>query len=263
MSAITEIMENISQKDLDKIVSILEKIKETELAERIKSAEIIPALYVMNYLESVDDIRKKSKVIDEHMKAEGLKRSDGSPHMRNDLTTFQKNLNKCHTGLELDYVVRDTEKTDEPKFEGMCELLGNALKRKILICDFDDSKFPDTKIGRCENDEHWENIDGTPIIPLPDNLKASLDAMTEHWDKIIEGTIEPTKEEKEEDFEDIETKEPYVNYFNPANQKLTLCFDADYESKKYINKYPVYTCSRCIDEYDGEDSCDISCDRDF
>lgn len=260
MSAITENMENISQIDIDKIIEILEKARESDLAKKLKSVDVIPALYVVNYLDAVDKIRKESQVPNEAFADE--KNFDGGLIMRNDFKKFQLALNDTHTGLELYYSL--DESVSKKQFGGMCALLKNALHRKILICDFADSKFPDAKIGRCENEYHEEATDGEPIIPLPDDLVQSLKKIREHWDLIFDGTIEPTDDEDEDrDCLHVETKEPYVDYFNPDNQVLSLCFDADYDSKKLINKDPIYSCDRCIGANEGDEGCDVTCDRDF
>lgn len=137
-------MENFSQKDINEISKVLRKNKQFKLAKRLEKADIISSLYVFTYLKIIDRLREESRVKDEDSKYPEA--------MRNDFDGFKKLLGHNYH-LELDSLIRTKE-----EFEGMAWLLYKALERQHLICDFNDSVHPSTKIGACEDPYHDENF---------------------------------------------------------------------------------------------------------
>lgn len=144
-------MEDISQKDINAICHSLRTFSNGKLADKLEKADVISALYVLNYLKAVDTIRKNTQVFDtssDFNKKYKMK--------RNDYEGFKKSLDRNYQ-LELNYLIDTPE-----KFEGMYWLLNQALDRQHLICDFDDGIHPPTKIGQCQNEYHSEHFDTNP-----------------------------------------------------------------------------------------------------
>ena len=141
-------MENISQKDINEICELLRTKDSAQLAGKLEKANIISALYVLNYLNVIEKLRKDTQIKDKDSKYPNSK--------KNDFEGFKKLLDKYYQ-LELHYLINTPE-----KFEGMYWLLYTALDRQHLICDFDDGIHPPTKIGKCENETHSDICDTNP-----------------------------------------------------------------------------------------------------
>jgi len=143
-------MDNISQKSINRVIELLrentassnQKEKNT-LAAELEKSEIIPALYVMTYLQAVDKVRKDTQVL-----------SGGSDYnikykvKRNDFEKFKEGLDHAY-GLELNYLL-DTEEL----IKGAMWLLSQALDRKKMICDYDDTTFPKHIQDKCTYEGH-------------------------------------------------------------------------------------------------------------
>jgi len=230
-------MENISQKDINEIISILENhtniTKGEPLAKKLKSAEIIPALYVMTYLQAVNKVRENTQVPAPESSIENMK--------KNDFTKFKEAL-KQNYHLNLDYGIGN-----EGEFKGLCRLLDSALQRKEMICDYNDSKFPLKKIGRCSCEEHSEVIDHTPVIPWSDELQKQYDH---------ECNVE------ERDIYEVQNEKPFIDYFNPKTQEVELVLEYDDDSGKWINSVYCYACKKCLEYMQENAEGGVSCDMD-
>ena len=142
-------MENISQKDINEICELLRTNNSEQLAVKLEKANIISALYVLNYLNVIEKLRKDTQVKDKDSKYGNAK--------KNDFEGFKKQLDRYYQ-LELHYLIDTPE-----KFEGMYWLLYQALDRQHLICDFDDGVHPQTKIGKCDYELHSDIVGENPI----------------------------------------------------------------------------------------------------
>lgn len=140
-------MEKISQKSINKIIEYLESVVRTEesinLANELKAVEIIPALYVMTYLQAVDKIRRDTQVPDTSSDI-----SKKYKFKKDDYEKFSKAINQQYH-LELSHLIDSPE-----KFEGAMWLLYQALDRKDKFCDYDDTKLAKTMIGKCQYEDH-------------------------------------------------------------------------------------------------------------
>lgn len=151
-------METISQKDIDLVHDFIVTkqpeftVEVLQAVKKIKNADVIGALYVLNYLKAVDTIREKTKVLD---KSSDFKKKYKSK--KNDYDEFKKLLDRNYQ-LELNYLIDTPE-----QFKGMCYLLSQALDRQHLICDFDDGVHPKTIFGKCQNEDHYEICDADSV----------------------------------------------------------------------------------------------------
>ena len=116
----------------------------------------------------------------------------------------------------------------------------NAMDRKDLICDYDDSKHPSESTGKCQDEEHYENVQENYLLN---------EEQREVFDKISnkQGWYEACKH-----FDEI---------LNPENQKLKLTLGYDDDNSKLNDNEPIYICETCmnvlVDNADGMVSCDM------
>lgn len=145
-------MENISQKDINAILHTLRTFSNGELADKLEKIDVIGALYVVNYLKVLNQLREKTRVPDTSSEI-----SKKHNFTKDDFKGFKEELKKNYH-LELHYLIDTPE-----QFEGMMHLLYHALEREHLICDFDDGVHPKTKIGKCQNEDHYDICDADPV----------------------------------------------------------------------------------------------------
>ncbi len=134
-------MDQISQKQINKIITILEADKSEEvikLINALKKADIIPAMYMMVYIKKINGLMKKCEIKNNEMK------------LRHDIEQWKKILDQNYQ-LELNAFIDTPE-----KFSGAFWLVYHAIERLNKFCDFDDSNAPPTKRGRCECEYHEE-----------------------------------------------------------------------------------------------------------
>lgn len=206
-------MEDISRKDIDRIVQLLANHVNTEesirLAKALTDADVIPKLYQRAYVESLYLVMSKCKTVD----------------------AFEENYN---FGYEK-YILKSDD-----IYNAVLQILHKAHERQDEVCDFADSPLPETKIGRCEDDDHIENC---------------------------EGSVELTEEEQElfnklnED--DDDPWEHFEDKINPPDQHLTLILDYNDDETKVRKDHGHYVCDTCLDVIIDNSDGAISCDMDL
>jgi len=127
------------------------------------------------------------------------------------------------------------------------KLISEALERQGKICDFRDSVQPTTKIGRCENEEHYE------IVYEDGNVSVS-DILTD---------------EEIKEFEDISEQEgqmesylKFQNKLNPTNQLVSILLYSDDDTHKWNDTNGCYACEACAKYCADNSECEVSCDMD-
>lgn len=233
-------MDQISQKQINRIIEILEGENRTEetidLANTLKAAEIIPAMYVLTYLKVIDGIRKKTQVLDESSET-----SKKYKYKKDDYESFIEELKK-HWQLGISYFIDTPE-----KFETAMSFLYNALERKDMFCDYDDSKAAPTKIGRCENpDDHYEAIDYKPIVPLSEEQQKRFDELCE-----------------KENMSVVMDSKEFIEHFNPSNQELVAVHGWDEEAAKLLHREVYYICKHCQKQGENGDGGYPICDTEL
>lgn len=212
-------MEGISRKNLNEICKVLETTNNVELADTIRDMDIIPKLYAYTYFKKVFSELKQLK-------------GDQKSINVDDLEFLSENNSK----LQLDFIKTSTEVNKLFRF------LKNGFIREEQFCDFDDSKFLEqTKIGRCESENHLENH-YEALIPLTDEQQDKFDEINE-----TKGACE--------------SMAMFLENFNPDNQELTAMYYCDEQTKKFKDK-PEWVCRSCADALDGDCECEVSCDMD-
>lgn len=216
-------MESISRFDLDLICKILAKDVGTKqsknLAKILGDVDIIPKLYAYTYFKKVLDVLNDLKV-------------HGNSLNMDDICEY----NNENPKLQLDIFSNVTE------IKKLVTFLRNGFDREKQFCDFNDSKFHDqTKIGRCQEENHYEVVD-QPLIPLTNEEQKEFDRIAEQHGLYIAQTT-------------------FVDNFNPDNQKLTPTFYCDEETQKFKDD-PVWVCEACSDSLSEDCDCMVSCDMD-
>lgn len=217
-------MEGISRKDLDRISQILSNYVNTEesisLAKKLTDFDAIPKLYVYTYFNKVYDELKK------------LNSDDGF-----DMDEVGQMIDAFEP-LDLHFI-NTNSKTDVNKLFGF---LTTGFKRADQFCDFDDSKFHgQTKICRCDNETHFEDIDASSILEEEQMAEFEQIEQDKGWQEAID---------------------KFRNYLNPE----TLCypFYFDDENTQKWNDDPTWTCKICSDRMDGSDyDFTVSCDMEL
>lgn len=117
------------------------------------------------------------------------------------------------------------------------KLIKDALNREGKICDFRDSVLPETKIGRCESDNHYENVEDS--VELTDEEQEKFDAINEKdgWDSACIA---------------------FDDKYNPPNQTLRKTLYSDDDTAKFNDTHAEYICDTCYEDLDGD--CEVSCD---
>lgn len=195
------------------MVDLLDGIKSdesTKLAKVLKDADLIPKLYQYAYVESVYKVLSKFKNYDD----------------------FKNNL-KFGFGNE-----KFILETHTP-YDAVNAILSKAHERQNEICDFEDSPLPDSKIGRCQDENHYEYCE--------QNV----------------GLTEDEQEEFEKISEDKGWSQAWDHFkdkINPDNQKLTLILNSNDDETKVIKDDGFYICETCLDVLRDESDGGISCD---
>lgn len=130
----------------------------------------------------------------------------------------------------------------EKGIEFLKYVLHIAMERKDLICDFNDSKHPLNKIGRCEEPEfHYERA--TEEIELTEKEQIVFDNINDKfgWD---------------------EACKHFDDKFNPDDQELTLTLGYDEENAKFIDTESYYVCKKCLNEINENSDGSVCCDMD-
>jgi len=124
------------------------------------------------------------------------------------------------------------------------EIISNALEREGKLCDFRDSVHPETKFGRCQNEEHNEMVD--------DDLGAFL---TEDECKQFQDMAE------NDDGKDLST-DPYHVFYDKITPEteLILYLGTDMDIHKFDDNNPIYTCKKCDAFFKESGDCEVSCD---
>lgn len=231
--ALSNTISSLSERSINQMVYIINKdstdFNGLKLSKELMNAEIPYALAVLQYLESVDQLR-----LDTQMKTHG--------------SYFEDDYEEFHDALSgTDFLSLYTLIDNKKKFVGACTLLVNALARRNLICDFDDAKFPPYKTGRCENPEHLECVT-EPVLDMSEQMTIQFerDVRNANGHRIK-----------------IQKSEKYIDYFNPSNQKLGLSMDCDSDTNKIINEVASYSCTPCCDYLsENGDGWQVNCDMD-
>jgi hypothetical protein len=218
-------MEDITKIDVDRIIALLkentatsnvaEKIK---LAEILEKAEIIPNMMIATYVKAVNRAIKTIEVKqDDQIDGETI----------NGLNNELKSLNLDHVNYS------------KSKLEAVKVMFDYAEERKNMICDFDDSKHPRTIIGRCQYENHYEDID---ISSLTEDEQKAFEELNEAENWFV-------------------ACDKFKDKLNPDNQTLTITLSIDDDQKKYDDQDPEYVCERCMEEIadncEGYASCDM------
>ena len=119
------------------------------------------------------------------------------------------------------------------------DIIYNALDREGKICDFRDSIFPDTKIGRCEYGNHGEDIPVEDILTEKQNEKFKEIGKKQDW-----GTA----------------YEYFEDELNPSNQELTMILYQDEDTHKFVDDESCYACKTCCDGMSESGDCEVVCD---
>lgn len=220
-------MEGISRKNIDNICDILKQTSlihtngeknPSQLAKILEDYDIIPKLYAYTYFK---------KVFVELTSLKGDNKSIDMDELEQLVDTNEK--------LQLDFIKSRTEANKLLMF------LKTGFERESQFCDFDDSKFHDkTKIGSCQNEDHYENID-EPIISLTEKEQKEFNEITETNSR-------------------YEAMIKFEKNYNPDNQELTAVYYPNEESHKYRDE-PEWICKTCSDGLDGGDcEVSVSCD---
>lgn len=208
-------MEKISQVDIDKAIEVLKDNLLFEVANRIATAEIIPKLYAETYIEALN------------IKLKEINDNESLQDLSAEIPQYQ-----------LDSIIRANTKLSAVK-----AVITNALERKGQFCDFNDSMFNDkTKIGKCECDQHSDNINHRLVLD---------ESEQKEFDKIMytEGYFEA--------YAKFESK------LNPDNQELKPVYMPDEDTHKWKDD-PYWYCKTCYDSLDGGDGeFDVSCDMEM
>lgn len=148
-------MENITRKQVDQIVVLLDKMetKESkELATILKNADVISKLYQYAYVESMYKI---------------FSRFD--------------NLEQLLTNLKYSYSHEKYLMEKKDAFEAVKGILEKAHKRQNEICDFEDSTLDQYSMGMCQDDEHYENAQDSIKLTDEEQKKFSQIAEEKGW----------------------------------------------------------------------------------
>ena len=207
-------MDDISRGQIDRMIELLDEIKTVEsvkLAKILKDADIIPKLYQYAYVESMHQILSRYDSFE--------KFKESNPY------------NFSHE----EYVLEK-----EPTYDAVKAFLEKAHNRQDEICDFADSTLPNNIVGRCQDDDHYENCE--------DNVELT--------------------EEQQEKFEEInenkgwlEAWDNFIDIINPDDQHLTLILDIGHDETKVMKDKGQYVCETCLEvireNSDGGLSCDL------
>lgn len=213
-------MEDITRQDINKILESLRKDPETsKLADTLENADIIPNLMIATYVKAVNRAIKTIEIKqDDEQDGESI----------NGLDNENNKLNLVHVNYA------------KSKLEAVKVLFECAEERKDLICEFEDSKHPRTITGRCQYEDHYEDMEVSEKL-TEDELK--------EWEKIND----------EENW--YVACDKFKDKLNPEDQTLTITLNIDDEQHKFDDRDPEYVCERCMevvtDNGCGFASCDM------
>lgn len=217
-------MDNIDRKQLDRICELLRENTATsntneklKLADVLEKADIIPKLYQAAYVEAEF---QKMKDVDE----------------KTDLKEKFK--------WKMEYYVQDI--VEGKPLRVVHSLLRKAHDRRDEICDFADAVQPEQIKGRCQYENHSENLDYTPIVPLSESQQKEFDKLCEDENSCV-----------------IEVLPQFIDHFNPDNQNLQLILDFGDDESKVQKDGGHYACDRCMEEIRDNSEGNISCDLDM
>lgn len=221
-------MKTITQTDINRVCEILKENQSLtsyeDLIKKLQETPIIPSLYVLTYLKKVNDLMDSCKI-------------KNAKRMEFDLEKWKKALQMNHE-LELGAFIETTD-----TLEGAFWLIYHALDRQNKFCDWDDSKAIQTKKGRCEEDNHLENIE-EPIVPLTELQQKNFDKISEKHGAYY-------------------AKEKYLDNFNPSDQELKVIHGWDEDSAKLIQNEIYYICSACSEALANGDGGMPICDSEI
>lgn len=219
-------MEDITRIEVNRIIELLRENTATsnvheknKLAEALEKAEIIPNLMISAYVKAVNRAIKTIKIKqDDQLDGETITGLD------NEL----KLLNLDHINFS------------KSKLEAVKVLFEYAEERKNLICEFDDSKHPRTKTGRCQYENHYDDLDVGSFLTEDEMKKFDILNDTKGWYSACK------------EFEDK---------LNPDNQEITITLNIDDDQHKYDDTDAEYVCKTCMEEIAdngcGYASCDL------
>jgi hypothetical protein len=141
---------------------------------------------------------------------------------------------------KLPYHIRIINSKNKDALGLLKTVLYHAMERRDLICDINDSKHAQKKIGSCDVETHLEDV--APEIELSKEEKKEFDMINEK-----DGWYSACMK--------------FINKFNPENQKVSLLLNLDEDNAKLIDDHPIYACERCMEgimeNADGGVTCDM------
>jgi len=167
-------MEGISRKMITEACEILRSSGSDVLAKKIEDFDIIPKLYVYTYLKRINQeiIGSLDETFDE----------------------FEGKIDALQ-GLDMDCINKNN-------FKGIKKLLEIAFNRENYICDFEDTKNPSKKFGKCQCESHSESYDNQEedankqqeltLVLMPDEFNKKFDdSSAEYWCEDCADQAEP------------------------------------------------------------------------
>lgn len=166
-------MEGISRKMITEACEVLRTSGNEKLADDIEDFNIIPKLYVYTYLKRIN--QEITGSLDETFDEFEAK-----------IDAFQ--------GLDMDCINKNN-------FKGIKKLLEIAFNRENYICDFNDTKNPSKKFGKCECESHSEDFENDEeanksqeltLVLMPDEFNKKFDDNSaEYWCENCADQAEP------------------------------------------------------------------------
>lgn len=193
--------------------------------------------YVATYIRALKEKMGEIKTRDDLVKLQEIARNSKS---------FNSEIDSTIEHL-FDAYSFSTIETDPIKLA--IKLVNEALDRQGKICDFRDSVLPYTKIGRCENEEHYEIV--------YDSYQGNVDVT----DILTEKELEEFEAIKEKEGE-MEAYFKFQDKLNPSNQLLSLLLYSDDDTHKFNDTHGCYACQACADHAAENSECEVSCDMD-
>ena len=207
--------------------AVKNKQLDSEIVKSFKGA-IRDNKYVSTYIRSLQKMMKNYNDVDDLIRAIDLDYNSKS---------FQTKLDyELENILDLGYGSKTW--TQDP-IKIINTIIFSAMQREGKLCDFRDSVNPQTKIGRCEAEEHCELLIEGNQLTSEQKQKFDFINKNEGWKKACDSLEDE---------------------LNPPNQELSLLLYSDEDTNKFDDNLTCYSCKACS-EYSSENSdCEVSCD---
>lgn len=210
-------MENITRKQIDRIIKILRENtavynanEKNKLALMLEKVDILPKLYQAAYVESLYNIFSKCKSLEEFKEK------------------FKWSFYDEKTILE-----------NKDSFQMIKNILSKSHERQNEICDFEDSTLDQHSIGKCKDENHYEDIEYQQFLTDEGCKKFKIINEEKGW---------------------FEACEYFQDKLNSDKQKLTLILNFSNDETKVMKDDGYYVCDNCLDILQGNSEGNISCD---